>query len=299
MKKTVCIVCVCLLSYLLCAQTVRVGYFLHNGFQEINKQGNYVGYSYEYLQKIAEYTGWNYVYIEESFSECVRMLEAGEIDLLGMLQRTSDRLELFNYPPLPSGSSYSALFTLEEYAQLHYEDFAAFNGLKIGILKNTIQNDTFISYAQEHLFTCTIINYDNNTQLTDALHNKEVDAIVALNLRSENDEKIIARFSPNVFFYATAKQKPLLLRQLNTALAQIKLEDRQYDEKLFVKYYSDNSAQPFFTKEEEAYIKSTEKNPIRVVFDPIWHPISYLNKKTNSYKGITADIFQIILEKSK
>ena len=41
--------------------------------------------------KIAAYTGWNYEYVRGSWPDLLRMLEAGEIDLMSDVSYTPER----------------------------------------------------------------------------------------------------------------------------------------------------------------------------------------------------------------
>lgn len=60
---------------------VRVGYPIQQGLTEIDENGNYTGYIYDYLQEIAQYTGWDYEFvraegdINESLMTLMEMLE--------------------------------------------------------------------------------------------------------------------------------------------------------------------------------------------------------------------------------
>ncbi len=70
-------------------RTIRIAYPIQKGLTEIDEQGNYYGYTYEYLLEIAQYTGWNYEFVQvpgdinESITKLMKMLENGEIDIMG------------------------------------------------------------------------------------------------------------------------------------------------------------------------------------------------------------------------
>ena len=77
-------------------KTVRVGYFPYSNFQEGGSGEHKQGAGYEYLQKISYITGWKYEYVYASFKECLDMLEAVEIDILGNVSYTQERAEAIN-----------------------------------------------------------------------------------------------------------------------------------------------------------------------------------------------------------
>ena len=99
-------------------RTIRVGYPIQEGFTEINSDGSYGGYTYEYLQEIAQYTNWEYEFItpegslNDQLSELLTMLQAGEIDILGAMSYTDQLAELYSYPGYNYGTAYSTLDVL-------------------------------------------------------------------------------------------------------------------------------------------------------------------------------------------
>ena len=65
------------------SETVKVGYYENEVFQEGARQGSVkTGYAYEYYQKLSEYTGWHYEYVYGDFSDLYQKLLDGEIDVL-------------------------------------------------------------------------------------------------------------------------------------------------------------------------------------------------------------------------
>ena len=73
------------------AETVRVGYYENEVFQEGASEGAVKnGYAYEYYRKLSEYTGWKYEYVYGSFSDMYQMLLDGDIDLLAGLAFKED-----------------------------------------------------------------------------------------------------------------------------------------------------------------------------------------------------------------
>ena len=74
------------------SKVVRVGWY-EDSYHITGVNGGRSGYAYEYEQAVAGYTGWKYEYIKGSFGELVRMLEAGEIDLMAALSYTDERAE--------------------------------------------------------------------------------------------------------------------------------------------------------------------------------------------------------------
>jgi len=90
-------------------ETIRVGYFQLDGFNDISKDGYFSGYGYEYLMEVAKYTGWNYDFVYKTtdavtgqehrltYKEALKMLENGEVDLVCNVRKTADTERIMAY----------------------------------------------------------------------------------------------------------------------------------------------------------------------------------------------------------
>lgn len=95
-------------------RTVKVGYFMIDGFQMYDENYGYSGYCYDYLQKIRTYTGWDYEYIGDdedvAFSDLYRMTVEGEIDLIGGITWTQERADKLIFCNVPIAMEYTTIF---------------------------------------------------------------------------------------------------------------------------------------------------------------------------------------------
>lgn len=271
---------------------IKVGYFDFYGFNNTNPSGTKSGYNIEYLQRIAMYTGWEYEYIKGSWDECLQMLADGEIDLLGLVQKTDERLELYDYAYIDSGTLYGGLYVLQD-RDIAYEDFNAFNGLKVGMLKGSTHNEYFLEYQRLNDFSMNSFIYENEYELNNALKERKIDAITTTSIRKTEGEKMVARFKPAPFYYATTKGNTSVLNNLNTAISEIKLSNPYFDLNLYDKYYSNDKAKSEeLSSQEIEFIKNNKK--ITAVYDPQWYPIEYYDEKTETFSGTTSSIFKLI-----
>lgn len=279
------------------AQKVRVGYFAFSSFHDIDSNGIYSGYGYEYLQELARYTGWEYEYVFATWDECLEMLAKGEIDLLGSAQHTAARSKRYDFADFESGTSYAVLCVNASNTDIAYEDFSKFDHMTVGLLEGNSRNDRLAEYCEKNNFTVNSLLFHDQKELLDALHSGKVDAILTSNLRKSKNERIIARFSPSPFYFITTKGNKIILDELNRAQTEIKLSDPYFDARLYEKYYAnDPSEVPVFTLDELEFIKNNDT--ITAVFDPAWAPIEYYDKTTEEFSGITAEIFQLIAARS-
>ena len=279
-------------------KTIKVGYFDYYGFISKENNGEYKGYGVEYLNEISKYTNWNYEYVYGTWSECLDRLSKGEIDLLCTAQHSEERANLYDYATYPSGLEYATMYVSNENNYIYYNDFESFNGLKVGLLKDSYQNELFDDYAEKHNFSVTKIFFDKSEDMSEALRNGTIDALLDGSLRKETTEKIVAKFSLNPFYFITTKGNKEVLDNLNNALENIKNVEPYYDEKLYNKYYMDSVAnKASFTREEEEFIKNNPK--LIVTYRTDRSPIEFYDDQKKEFSGINSDMLKLISEKAK
>lgn len=287
--------------WLLCAgmvraeeTTVRVGYFELPGFQEFDDLGNPVGYHVDYLRILAEHTGWKYEFIKaESWPEAYKLLNEKKIDLLAPARRTEEREHNFGFSYHPFGEEYGSILTLDTREELTYEDFKQFGDLSFGCVDTLVMRSDFWKYAKTNGFDPKVTYYKDTQELTNALQAGEVDAIVANLMVAKQGMKVLAKFSPDRYYYMLDKDNTELLNQLDEAMSHIKAVHNDLEPKLVEKYYKFYNSVAF-TKQEMDLI---QKAPvIRIGYTTDRAPISYMDKSTKDAKGITIDILKEISE---
>lgn len=276
-------------------KTVKIGFYLLSGFHEYDLEGNPIGYDVSYLEKIAEYTGWNYEFVDvKDWVEAVQFLEEGKIDLLAPAQFTEERSTKFLFSAYSIGTEYSALMTLPENKELTYEGFTQFNGIKVGCVESFIMNEDFLKYAKKNNFEPNLIFYQNSIEMTQALEQGEVDAILGNLYMAQDNKKILVKFAPSPYYYMANKDNNLLIDELNDALEQLKTLEPFFEEQLNERFYSNISVVPYTAKELE-YIKNA---PVFYVgFSKQREPLSYIDDQGNA-AGIIIELMNKISENS-
>ena len=89
-------------------KVVRVSYQEFSRQMIVDENNHPVsGYAYDYIQTIASYAGWELRYIHcGSFEECLKKVEAGEVDIFYDVSRTADREKNLLFPDEPMGYEY-------------------------------------------------------------------------------------------------------------------------------------------------------------------------------------------------
>lgn len=273
---------------------IRVGVFSLGNFQGYDENGDVFGYNMEYLDKIAEIRHWQYEYVPvENWVEATRYLEEGKIDLLAPAQNIPSLNERFSYAALPMGTEAAAVYALDTRDDLFYGDYEQLKQLRFGGAENSTFTLNFLKRAEEKGFQPDLTYYENTTELFDALHNKEVDAIVTNIMFSDAGIKMIDRFSPLPVYYISSNDNVDLLNELYEAMCAIELNDSNFKTELMGKYfpYFNNTE---FTHSEIDYISGI--SAVSIGYFPTGRPFTYTDEKTGELSGITRNILDRISE---
>ena len=93
---------------------MRVGYPMQTGLTEIDENGNYSGYTYEYLQEMAQYNGWNFEFVTvegtlmNNLQNCWICLEKARLTSWVELYIATS-LRRCDYPGYSYGTAYSTI----------------------------------------------------------------------------------------------------------------------------------------------------------------------------------------------
>lgn len=271
-------------------RTVRVAFFPMEGYHEKDADGNYGGVEVEYLNVVSEYTGWNVTYVEcDSWSEALHLLREHEVDLVGTAQYSEERAEEFLYAEMASGYTFGAIATTAQ-SNVAYEDFAVMGQMTYGIVKDYVRKNEFYEYMQENkVKSLKVKEYDTAQELRDALENGEIDAMVHTFMEVMEGNRLIGRFAARPTYYITYKGNEEVLKELNAALVDIKLNYPDLETDLMYKFYEsrwDNSV--LFTTDEKLYILSEPQ--LVVGYLEGYYPFSY--KEKGQFSGLARNMLE-------
>lgn len=271
-------------------KTVRVGYYPVADYQEINEDGTYSGFSYDYYVQIQKYTRWNYEFVEANYADCVQMLQNGEIDIMCGLTDTPERRKSFILSDYSNSNTQNKLYAKADNKDFYYESYDTFDGCKVAILNGT-RSDELDAYCNAHDFQVEIVHYNSYKEMEEVLELGEVDMIFAGNISTNANTKIVARMKKQPLYYATYKEKPELAKELNDALQKIVDNNPEFYTQMSEKYKIDGAnAVATFTREEMDYINSGQQ--IYLIVNSKWAPITWYNETTGEYKGIFLDLLE-------
>lgn len=268
-------------------RTVRVGLHALAQFTRI-VNGNVSGYIPDQLTQISRYTGWNVEYvIMNSFAEELRALDAGRIDLAVPALHSAQRAQRYLYCAYAAGTSYTAIIA-PGHSPVVYDDLDSIAKLRVGVLPNPIWRDDFLAFLrQRNAATPTLKAYPDRETARAALNKGEVDAVLDTVLSLHENEKILTkcRFSP--FYYITRPDNVSLMRELERAIVQLKMEQPDLEYRLG-RTYIPRMFQTPLSLAELRYISQTP--PLRLGYAPNNKPYSWQDPATGAAKGILPDI---------
>ena len=234
---------------------VRVGYYENEVFQEgASPDAIKTGYAYEYYLKLSEYTGWKYEYVYGSYGELYQMLLDGQIDLLAGLAKKPERVGLIGYPDAAMGhETYSLVKHVTDRDVT--ADAASITGKKIGVLDSAMVSVLEVWMANNGI-TAEVARFTDYAELFDAFDKGLVDILAAEGdgAYGRENAEVICSFGASDYYLCTSIGRADLLAELNTAQAQLAVEEPNYLHSLNSKYYSVSMSSRAFSASEREWI---------------------------------------------
>ena len=272
----------------------KVAYYAFDCYHMQDENGKRSGYGYEMMQEISKYLQCTFSYVgyERSAKECEEMLRDGEVDIYTAAKKTPEREKEFAFTTHPAITSSTCMNVKVGNDKIIPGDYSTYSGIRVGLLKRHTYNDNFYAFAKKKGFDCEIVYYDTPTELTNALINDEVDALVNSYIGIPEDERTIENFGETPYYIMVRKEDKALAEQLDHAIDRMNVETPNWRTELYNKYYGSEENNREFTGEEQKLLEQmqTENIVIRGVMSPENDPYSwYENGKAY---GIAADIFR-------
>ena len=271
-------------------RTVRVAFFTMYGDNEISGGGSFCGMDGVYMVEFCRYADWEIEFVEcKDWDEALQFLSEKKVDLVGTAQYSAERAATFQYADLASGYTFGIIATNPD-SPLAYEDFEAMKGITFGMVKTYVRRNEFHQYLTDHgIRSPRIREYDSSADLQAALANGEVDALVHTFMEIQEGQRLIGRFAPRPFYYITYRGNDDVMRELNQAIADLKMNNPDLETRLMNEFYQSRLDRTIvFTVEEKQFIKEAE--PIRVGYFDNYYPFLY--EEDGVCRGLTRDLLE-------
>ena len=279
-------------------RTVKAGIFYFEGYHMKDEDGRLTGYGIEFLDLVSQYSHLNFQYTgyDNSWNDMLTMLENGEIDMVTTARRTAEREETFAYS-LPIGRNSTVLSARADNTQLHSGDYKTYNGMTVGQLTGSSQNQSLVEFAQEKGFSYRIKEYDDSDELVAALQDGSIDAILSSNLRKAENEKTLDIIAEDNFYAIVRKDDTELLNEINHAIEQMDQNEGDWKNVLYYRYYGPvYSSELTFTEREKAYIQEVVSGEKKITITALGDREPYSYVENGELKGILPDYFANVME---
>ncbi|MBR6173463.1 MAG: EAL domain-containing protein [Eubacterium sp.] len=269
-------------------KVVRVGWY-ESAFHTTDRFGRRSGYGYEYQQRISTYTGWTYEYVEGSWSELFEMLQNGEIDLLSDVSYTEERAQKILYSADAIGQESYYTFISPDNREIKPDDLSTFNGKKVGVNKNSIQEKLYIEWAEKNDIQSEVIELTaKSPELIRMLTDGEIDILVTLDTYGNSYDIVpVCKIGFAESFFGINKNRPDLKHELDAAMIRLFEENRDFNQKLADKYNKSASVTRFLTPEEKEWLE--EHGTIRIGYRNGYLPFCDTNNNSGALTGALSD----------
>lgn len=189
-------------------RTVRVGVYQNAPKIFLDEQGRAAGLFVEVLEKIAAEENWTLVYVPCQWADCLRALEAGEIDLVPDVAYSAERDERYDFHRTPVVESWSRVYASPKTPIRHIADL---DGKRVAVLEGSIQQTVFAQLMDGFGYEVSLVPADSLEQAFELAANGRADAAIANHLFGDYFYqkyallKTTVDFNPSRLFYATAE----------------------------------------------------------------------------------------------
>lgn len=271
-------------------RTVKVAFFPMDGYHTINEDGSYGGMDVEYLNALCNYASWNIEYVPcDSWEDALEKLANQEVDLVGSAQYSAERAEIYDYADLSSGYTFGVIAS-NSGKNVAYEDFQAMQDFSFGMVENYVRKNEFLEYLLHNdIVNPTIVEYETTADMQAALDAEEIDVFVHTFTEVEEGQRLLGRFAPRPFYYITYKGNDELIRELNQAIVDLKMNQPELETELMNAFYYDKFDKAvLLTTDEKAYLE--EKQTLVVGYLDNYYPFSYV--EDGEFKGLTRELLE-------
>ncbi len=293
-------------------RTVTACVFNFEGYHiRDNETGNLTGYGIEFLNLVSkhsrlnfQYTGydtnWNwpsdYKKGDETFDGTIPyLLDKGVFDVVTSVSWSDERAEGFAFS-LPIGRKNTVISIRKNETNFVTGDYDTYNGMRIGLMGENKKTE-LTEFIKKKKFTYEIVDkYKNDAELAAALQAGEIDAIVTSDLRKAENEKTLEIIGTDDFYAVVRKEDDELLREINYAIGQMDINEGDWKNELYYKYYGpDYTDNMGFTPRELEYLNKVISEEKAITVTALGNNAPYSYAENGTLKGIMIDYFDELI----
>ena len=279
-------------------RTVKAGVFYFDGYHMESEDGGLTGYGMEFLNLVSQYSHLNFSYVgyDQSWEDMQAMLDRGEIDVVTSARKTPEREEKYAFS-LPIGRNSTVLSIRAGNTSQLSGNFATYDGMTVGVVPGSSQNQALAEFARANGFSYQTREYGDVGHMAEDLQNGTIDAILSSNLRRTENEKTLDVIETDYFYAIVRKEDKELLAEINYAIDQMNINEGDWSNVLYYKYYGNNSPTALsFTERELAYIADVAAGRKQITVTSMGDRKPYSYVENGELKGILPDYFAALME---
>ncbi|MEA4922053.1 MAG: transporter substrate-binding domain-containing protein [Eubacteriaceae bacterium] len=176
-------------------KTIKVARFSAGDYFKVGKSGNVTGYDPEYLDKISQYSKLKFEFVNcGTWENALEKLKNREVDLVGTMQRSSEREKEYEICTNSYGTTYATIATLKD-SKYVYEDYDAMGKAAIGCVSGYVREPEMNDLFRKKGIAPDIKYYKNYPELEKAFKSGKVDMIAVNSHTLDTDYKIIEKYA--------------------------------------------------------------------------------------------------------
>lgn len=282
---------------------VKVAFPYQDGLTEINDDGSYSGYTFDYLKELERFTNLQFEFVtykgdvNEQIVAAMEDVQKGKVDLMGGMIYDESLTSMYDYTSTNYGMGNIALYVLSDNAAINDTNIYSLKKMDVGII-STKQKENVKLKEFGVMNGIEIIQhfYMSSEELLAALNNKEIDAIAESEQSGiVGNYRIVATFSPRPFYLVTTKGKIDLITELNEGMTKLNKEQPSFMSDLHETYFTLNSGDFVLTDSEKEFIKQHPTIDVALLGGKA--PLQSKNGQ-GEIEGITIDLLNYISDLS-
>ena len=260
-------------------KVVRVAYQEFNRLMIVDEHNQPVsGYAYDYIQTIGTYAGWDVKYIPcASFSDSVRLLRAGKVDLIYEISYTEERAREIQFPKAAMAYEYYYLYSSVDNNSVTPGDYASMNGKTVGVTSGTILTGLLKQWCKKKKVDFKIVEYEDISKKEADLYAGKIDLDLEVSVLAKRNLSAVEKIGESAYYLVASKNRPDLAADIDSATEKVLNNDLFYFSRLQERYFSDTVLSRNLTVEERKWLSGHKV--LRVGFFDKYLPFSAKDEK--------------------
>lgn len=273
------------------AKEVRVGWY-EDSYNITGENGERSGYGYEYQQSVAAYTGWKYKYVKAGWSDLLKMMQKGELDLMSGVSYTEERAKTMLFSELPMGEEKYYLYADITNTDISASNLKSLNDKRVGLLEGSIHATQFYKWEKKQKLHLQYVSINGLEDAMEKLKNHKIDCVVSAETPQLVDAGLsaIAVTGGSDIYFVVNKKRPDIKEELDNAMRKIQNDRPFYADELYQRYLSAVSS-PLLSKEEKNWVN--KHGAIRIGWLNNDAGVSNFNQRTKEFSGVLTDYIQL------